>query len=353
MKVSNLRRLCAFLLLLLTLCACTSAEQTPDEPPDPDPVTDPDQPETAPDEPDQPETQPAQEVYFFIHDVFAGSLTPDGMWRSVSDTSLSFEADEAFALGELFGQSCYTWYGADGQGMPAGSFSVFIGNGPGGFYPSRVEDFASYALESNSLGDARFTVPTELPSELSMLQVPDYGFSMHMSSDDSAVLTASTDRDLCPGGMSWRGGEDGGDVTQQESDAVQALLQQNDIASSARLQALDVDYDGDGQIETFVFAASPRGEDGYPPDGTDTVFSAVLLMDGQTTETVYTRIRPYSPDNVLNLFHPQPAGTFDLDGDGVYELCMTEVYWESAAHFALKRQPDGSWEIVLAGVSGT
>ena len=343
MKVPTLRRLCAF-LLLLTLCACTGAEQTPDLPPDPDTVTEPDQP-------DEPDDQPAEEVYFFIHDVFVGSLTPDGMWRSVSDTSLSFEADEAFALGELFGQSCYTWYGMDGQGIQAGSFSTFVGNGPGGFYPSRVQDFAPYALESNSLGNDRFVIPTELPSELSMLQVPDYGFSMCMN--DQAVFAASTDRDLCPGGMVWRGGDHGGAVTSEESEAVQTLLQQNGIASDASLQALDVDYDGDGQIETFVFAASPRAEDGYPPAGTDTVFSAVLLIDGQTTETVYTRIRPYSPDNVIDLFHPQPAGAFDLDGDGVYELCMTEVYWESAAHFALKRQPDGSWEIVLAGVSGT
>ena len=32
---------------------------------------------------------------------------------------------------------------------------------------------------------------------------------------------------------------------------------------------------------------------------------------------------------------------------------MTEGYWESAAHLVLQRQSDGTWKIVLTGVSGT
>ena len=64
------------------------------------------------------------------------------------------------------------------------------------------------------------------------------------------------------------------------------------------------------------------------------------------------KFAPYT-DDVTAVFVQRLAGPFDLDGDGVYEVCMTEGYWESAAHFVLQHQSDGTWKIVLTGVSGT
>lgn len=337
MKAKTPRLLVLLCLLLAALCACAPIANKP----------------PAPDTPDEPAEFPAaQEIYFTVHNTFVGSLTPEGKWRSVSDTSLSFEAGEEFSMGELFGQSCYTWYTQDGASHTADSFVSPVGNVPGGFFPSLTEEFDPYALEADGSGHDRFAVPTELPSDLADVTVPSYSF--YMIIDEDAVLAASTERDLCPAGLVWRG--DGYDVpaSQDETDAVQAILQQNGISSEAFLQVVDVDYDSDGQEESFVFASTPRDEDGYQivSEENGGTFSLVLLMDNGGTETVYSKFAPYT-DDVTAMFVQRLAGPFDLDGDGVYEVCMTEGYWESAAHFVLQHQSDGTWKIVLTGVSGT
>lgn len=300
---------------------------------------------------DKPDTGQAGPVYFLVHHVLVGSLEEDGTWKSASSTRLNFEAGASFSLGGLFGCKNYFWHTQTGEREKAESFCVYLGQGPGGFDTSRVTQLAPYALEMEEDGTGRFPIPTELKEKDYDVEAPGYGFAMFMTESESCTFTTSGERDMRPKTQEWRGAGYDAPVTQAEADAVKSVLAQNGITSDAVMESVCLDYDGDGQDESFVFAATPRSEGGYlimsPESG---VFSLVLLLDGDRVQTVYSRIEPYT-DDLTAMFVQIPAGLFDLDGDGVFEVCMTEGYWESSYHFVLREQ-NGGWEIVLAGAAG-
>ncbi len=301
---------------------------------------------------DRPKTEQAGPAYFLVHDIFVGSLEENGTWKSASNTRLNFEAGAPFSVGELFGCKSYFWYTQDGRREKAESIRVFLGEGPGGFDVSCAAQLAPYALKMEEYDVGRFAIPTELKEADYDIEAPSYGFAMFTTEDEGCTFATSSERDMRPKAQEWRGAEYDTPVTQAETDAVQSVLAQNGIASNAAISSVCLDYDGDGQDESFVFAATPRDEDGYlvisPESGG--AFSIVLLLDGEETQTVYSKIEPYT-DDVTAMFVQIPAGVFDLDGDGVFEVCMTEGYWESSYHFVLREQ-NGGWEIVLAGAAG-
>lgn len=301
---------------------------------------------------DKPDTKQTGPVYFMVHNIFVGSLEEDGTWKSASSTRLNFEAGASFSVGELFGCESYFWYTQEGERQKAESFCVFLGEGPGGFDTSCAEQLSPYALKMEEDGTGRFAIPTELKEEDYAITAPGYGFAISMTENEDCTFTASGERDMRPKAQEWRGAEHDTPVTQAEIDAVKSILVQNGITSDAAIESVCLDYDGDGQDESFVFAATPRDEDGYfmisPENGG--AFSLVLLLDGDKVQTVYSKIEPYT-DDVTAMFVQIPDGVFDLDGDGVFEVCMTEGYWESSYHFVLREQ-NGGWEIVLAGAAG-
>ena len=347
-KLRRCTLLCCALLLLLCACAPGGQPEKPAPPDAPDAPKTPDVPKT-PDAPGVPEQ--AEPVYFLVHDVFVGSLE-NGEWKSVAEAALDYAKGESFVVGELFGCATYVWYLQTGEMGRAERFFAYTGDGPSGFDVSRSEQFAPYAIETDGQGDDWFAVPTELGPEVYDVPVPDCGYALVMEPEGECVFAASDGRDMRPKSVEWAGEGFDAAASQQSADAVQRFLKKAGISSDAAVQTAVLDYDGDGQRETFVFASTPRDADGYQMVSEENggTFSLVLLLDGDREETVYSKTAPYT-DDMTAMFVQRPAGLFDLDGDGVFELCMTEGYWEGSYHFVLREQ-NGGWEIVLAGASG-
>lgn len=339
-------RTMALLCALLALCACAPGQQT--SLPDPStggPV------DTSGQQPPEGGTQPP--VYVALDNVFVGGYL-DGQWKSTGKIGASYESDAVFTAGPVFGQQY--WYYEKGEGpQKAKTLSTYVGEGPGGFEPPRIGEFAPYARECDEWGFAVFDLPCQLGEEAAGIPLPAYGFSLAFGPEQGGkrIFAASAERDLRVGDPQWCGEGWKQPVSEQETAAVRAVLEDNGISADPWIEALRLDFDGDGRRESMVFANTPWDENGWwelsEQDGGAFALALLLREDG-AAETIYSRFADYTGD-MAAIYRLQPIGAYDLDGDGTAEVCMTIGYWEGAEHLVLRRQ-DGRWETVLNAASG-
>ncbi len=346
-------RILILLCALLTLCACAQIQQNNNValPADDDAPGDAD---------DQQQTQApgggeaAAPVYVALDNVFVGGYI-DGQWESTGKIGASYETGTVFTAGPVFNQQYY-YYEKGEAGQKADGVSTHVGDGPGGFEKPRTEEFAPYARECDEWGYAVFDLPCELGEEAADIPLPVYGFSLAVGPEqsDKRILAVSTERDLLVGNPQWYGDDWGETVSQKEADAVQAVLKENGISAEPWIETVRLDFDGDGRTESIVFANTPWDEDGWweisEADG-GTFALALLLREDGSVETIYSRFADYT-DDMTAIYRLRPIGAYDIDGDGIAEVCMTIGYWEGAEHFVFQRR-NGGWETVLNAASGT
>ncbi|MDD2422538.1 MAG: hypothetical protein PHU78_10470, partial [Heliobacteriaceae bacterium] len=64
------------------------------------------------------------------------------------------------------------------------------------------------------------------------------------------------------------------------------------------------------------------------------------------------RFMPYTSD-VTAHFLTSPIGVFDLNGDGMHDICVKSIGWEGGSNFVLAKNAQGEWEQVLLAMWGT
>lgn len=72
----------------------------------------------------------------------------------------------------------------------------------------------------------------------------------------------------------------------------------------------------------------------------------MLRDDDGVYKTVYTRFLSYK-DDVTAHFRVLLLGIYDLNNDGIYEICLRADEWEGGHTLVLARNEEGVWETVL------
>jgi len=300
---------------------------------------------------------PEKATYYILGGNFVGSWA-DGAWRSLNDPSGNFEDrySNDFYFKDILSAPRYSLYSRNGK---IGSSDFALVNGGAGV--SGFEDgdktalFAPYAKpDPGGLWpyNMEIALPAEFGPEMDALKLPTFGYSLRLSYENIDLATNS-ESDLNPFGkvdwsLYWS--------EQEGYDALKSLLAENGITCEPHVNyTASADFNRDGKRDMLLFAGTERDENGYlkvsPEDGG--IYSVILLClaDG-SYETVYQRIEDYTAE-VTTHYSLHPLGVFDLNSDGIFEICAVMGEWEWGYTFVLSRDESGSWQPVLRANWGT
>lgn len=298
--------------------------------------------------------------YFIVNGSFVGAYE-GGKWVSLVDPHAQTYTPESFhpfLIKDLLNRG-YTHYSREKSLGQAKEATLYAGLGPSGFQDGdKTEAFAPFAKKIKD-GMCTFTLPVLLSGgELDTLTVPtDYGFSIFMGIDTdiegrfNKPALATNASIPPPDGIRWTD-----TISSEAETALQKVLTGNNVLySDPEVTAATGDFDSDGKPESIIYSCARRDPNGYLKFSNEnkTLFSVILLEDDDGSyQTVYTRFMPYTED-ITAYFRTIPIGVFDLNGDGIHEVCATDVNWESGSTFVLSRNTQGAWEQVLLSLWGT
>lgn len=289
-------------------------------------------------------------VYVIVDGSFVGSCV-NGTWQSLVDPKDPYELAKyyRYLIKDIVGRG-YNTYAHDREIGFASEVVLYTGVGLGGFEDGdKTELFRPFA-KSVSDGVCVLPLPVQLTgSEFDTLEVPTYGYYLKIgtkiSENSSTPALATNAQIIPPDGMVWSDSITGDDLASLEK-----VLAENGISyENPAITAATGDFDSDDKQETVFFASPQRRSDGYLDISAQNggLFSVGMLRDDNGTyQKVYTRFLDYT-DDVTAHFRVIPLGIFDLNSDGMFEICLKAGEWEGGHTFVLAQNGEGVWETVL------
>ncbi|MGI6066723.1 MAG: hypothetical protein ACOYI2_09575, partial [Bacillota bacterium] len=289
-------------------------------------------------------------VYVIVDGSFVGSCV-NGTWQSLVDPKDPYEPAKyyRYLIKDIVGRG-YNTYAHDREIGFASEVLLYTGVGLGGFEDGdKTELFRPFA-KSVSDGVCVLPLPVQLTgSEFDTLEVPTYGYYLKIgtkiSENSSTPALAINAQIIPPDGMIWSDSITGDDLAFLEK-----VLAENGISyENPAITAATGDFDSDDKQETVFFASPQRRSDGYLDISAQNggLFSVGMLRDDNGTyQKVYTRFLDYT-DDVTAHFRVIPLGIFDLNSDGMFEICLKAGEWEGGHTFVLAQNGEGVWETVL------
>ncbi|MGE5560891.1 MAG: hypothetical protein ACM3XN_07600 [Chloroflexota bacterium] len=338
----------AFLLIATTAGCAEVAPQTPqaDNGPTVEPIA------TEPDNPVQ---------YYFLNGLLMGSYE-NGEWHSLcGDVGVT-----PYYVKDILAQEEYRLYG---DGAPLGvvhTIGLNTGNGLGGFERDMTGTLAPYGKLLHDGASVGFQLPTKLGPDLNNLEVPNYGFYIEFTEDHLNPPPLATNSDANP---FTREMTEKAQVTEACAHTLAGLLAENGLANMEPNVSSSIrgDFDGDGKEELLVVATTPRDEFGWlmvigrSPEvkGGIGTYSVVLYEDDDSgVQILFSDLRPYVGEGVPYVYgesktdvricqHVELFETADLNGDGQYEICVRQHYWESGRFLIFAIGADGEYKLVM------
>ena len=137
----------------------------------------------------------------------------------------------------------------------------------------------------------------------------------------------------------------------------------------------EYDFDGNGDKGRIILANMPRTENGYPivskeelENGHSGYYYVLLTKDKDGYDTIASWCWPYNFDEDLQKhLRAEPegyslyteairgislSGIFDLNNDGIFELCIREYCYEWGSMLVFALDEHGRWQQVLHGEYG-
>lgn len=306
------------------------------------------------------ETNSSIPLYFIAGNYLVGSWQDDS-WQSMNPLDgESYGSDTTYYIQDLLAQKEYNIYNQEGKLAAANKIGFCIGEGLGGFESAEVEGLLSpYSNGKDSSYDyySIFPLPQVLGTECQDITVPDYAFSFSFDNPDAILATNST-ADLLP--QKVVRGEGLNDFGKGK---LMDMLAENGLETAPNFtDSLSGDLDNDGKDEYIMIANTPRGEGGYPyvsefelahQSGS---FAVALYQDDDGSfQTLYSMFNPYKdvPEKAGELididhcYKIELLGAFDLNGDGIYEICLNQIMWEGGYTLVLAQDADGNYQTVM------
>ena len=294
-------------------------------------------------------------LYVMVGGQLVGSWA-DGRWVSADGPE-----EQAFTLAEVLAEEGYYVYNQGDWSEPRENYLMqcefyTYNDGVSGFQErdldtqALLDPLAAFVPE-DAWEERAFALPTDLTGQAAELLVPDYGFSFRFGGTTPDLAVS---RRLSLGDAYWYTWEPVGpeeyDPAAEEHALAEEILAERGYGGEYTLDVIRVATDR-GE-DAYFFLSSAYDEGGYwlEEPGVERFFSLVLCRraDG-TVETVYEETVSYEDylEDTPLLFHVEPVGVWDINGDGVEEVCLLDRHWEWGWHYVLERGADGSWEIVL------
>jgi hypothetical protein len=205
-------------------------------------------------------------------------------------------------------------------------------------------------------------LPVQLGRESAGITVPDYAFYMDFGYGFAEAGLATNVPVGLPEQMVWDEGPT--DLLQQ---ALLALLADRGVETTPNINTtLQADFDGDGLDEYLLLANTPRGQAGYPfvsqaeLGGQSGSYVLVLFQDDDRVQVIHGDIRPYRPmpaqaGELIDIDHSyflDLLGVYDLNGDGLLEICLLSREWEHSSARVYARDAVGNYRLVMMAESG-
>lgn len=298
-------------------------------------------------------------LYFIVNNYLVGSWQDDS-WRSMNPTDgESYVGETAFYIKDLLAQKEYALYAQDKKLTAANSIGMYIGEGLGGFETTAEESLLGPYSNGKGSYDyySIFTLPQILGNECQEIIVPDYAFSFSFDNPGTIIATNSNS-DLLP--QKVVRGEGLNDFGKGK---LMTMLAENGLETAPNFtDSLRGDLDNDGKDEYIMIANTPVGENGYPYISEFELthrsgsFAVALYQDDDGSfQTLFSMFNPYQevPEKARELmdidhcYRNELLGAFDLNGDGIYEICLNQIMWEGGYILVLAQDEDGNYQTVM------
>jgi len=339
----------------------------------PAPTTTPNEPTPIPD-PAPVEREPysliRQGNYIFIDGKLVGCFA-DGQWISAKETNFSVagllmqDAFYCYDQGSRMGKSTKVSFSYDG-GL---SYSFkYWGNDHLMLIP--------YADEHDEeMRKIIFDLPRELPEDVYDVVIMNYNTPVDFGVVDypwDISLAMSSNFNPLPGSVM-----EVEKPTKEDIEAVAKELEKLGVpgATANITQIYECDLSGSGEKERIIFANMPRAQSWHPfvsqeevDNGNSGYYYVLLIKDKNGYDTVTSWCYPYSSvkdfqkylsiepggysfytDAIRGIYF---SGIFDLNHDGVFELCIDEGCYESGRVLVFAPDERGKWQQVLRGEYG-
>jgi len=304
--------------------------------------------------------------YVFISGLFVGCYA-DGQWVSAEGAEFSLagflqqEVYYGYSQTERIDESAQieVWYDEEWV-------SIFR-------YPGDDERMSPYADENDEQSKLMiFNLPLELPQALHDVTIEPYNTRINLGIRDGdfrAPLIMSADHDPLPKFF-----REIKEPYKEDLAAVAAELTRLGIPGAPPniTECFEIDFLGNGNKERIIVANTIRSEISYPlvtkaelDRGDSGYYTAVLRKSNKGYDTVLSWCMPYNEDENPYLEEVDGGyayycsnnevwvrGIFDLNNDGVYEICIGQFFLDHGYYYVLSRDGDGKWQNVFLGSHG-
>jgi len=305
------------------------------------------------------ETAISSPLYLIVGNYLVGSWQ-DNFWHSMNPVDGdSYGGDTTYYIKDLLAQKEYNLYNQEGKLAAANSIQFCIGEGLGGFETTAAESLLGpYSNRKDSYDYySIFPLPQVLGDGCQDIAVPDYAFSFSFDNQNTIVATNST-ADLLP-----RQIIKGAGLNDFGKGKLMDMLAENGLETAPNFtDSLSGDFDNDGKEEYIMIANTPLGENGYPyisefelTHNSGSFAIALYQDDDGSFQTLFSMFYPYQkvPEkagelmNIDHCYRNELLGAFDLNGDGIYEICLNQIMWEGGYILVLAQDADGNYQIVM------
>lgn len=312
---------------------------------------------------------PQSGIFIFIEHCLMGCFSDGGEWISAKENR--------FRIADLLKPEAYYCYRQNEFISKAEKITIFNRAG----YredlccidATPLIPYADDGQEGNS--EMVFSLPASIPEELHYIVEMGYNaiadFDIVLAENEySAPLVISGDFDPLP--KAYKNISD--TFTQEDISAVSLELKRLGIPGAVPniTGIYEYDFNNDGQMKRVIFAFTPRSESGWlyvtqaEVDTNDSgSYYMVLYQDGSEYDTIVSFCYPYDfgpahpdddrfpgeymSDGIVSI---DLAGIYDLNNDGVFELCLVEGLYEGGNYFVYSLNENGTWQRVLTAEFG-
>ena len=285
-------------------------------------------------------------TYFFIEQLLLGAYE-DGRFVSAED--------RGFTYGEFFAQPWYDLYSQEGK--LGRSREAECEDMPGLSNPINGRDaelLMKLAVKKEE-GVNSFSLPLEMSYEEYCVRYGEYNGYIDFG---DGLLAANAPHELLPRKV------ENAEVTARDRELVSRELAAEKMENAEAVvdKVYICDLEGDGTRER-VIAASADWDDTVTAEKNSGNYVMLLIDRGDRVECVLKETARFTDEQVgkeaLELFFENYLvgidllGVFDLNGDGVFEICISRHEWESAVYHALAADENGKYVSVMQRSCGT